>query len=144
MKKKINIQHADKCASKIKHRYFGDRRNGPNGDEMEDCNCDGYHTFDELYEHRIVLFITLCRIIYNDPQYQIGQKADIWRSKLHYDGTSFEGWFILGIGINDGEQITYHLPLSKWEETEFADTREKAPEFDGHTSDDVLERLKKL
>ena len=105
---------------------------------------DGYHTFDELYEHRIVLFIALCKILYADPQYQTGQKADIWRSKLHSDGTSFDGWFIMGIGRNKGEQITYHLPISKWDETEFAETREKAPEFDGHTSDDVLERLKNL
>ena len=24
---------------------------------------DGYHTFDELYEHRIALFITLARLL---------------------------------------------------------------------------------
>ena len=111
---------------------------------MHDCDCDGYHTFGELYEHRIVLWIALCKILYNDPQYQTGQKADVWRSELHSDGTSFDGWFIMGIGRNKGEQITYHLPISKWEETEFAETREKAPEFDEHTSDDVLERIKNL
>ena len=109
-----------------------------------DCDCDGYHTFGELYEHRIVLWIALCKILYDDPQYQTGQKADVWRSKLHSDGTSFDGWFVMGIGRNKGEQITYHLPISKWEETEFAETREKAPEFDGHTGDDVLERIKNL
>ena len=111
---------------------------------LHDCDCDGYHTFGELYEHRIVLWIALCKILYNDPQYQTGQKADVWRSKLHSDGISFDGWFIMGIGRNKGEQITYHLPISKWEETEFAETREKAPEFDGHTSDDVYERLLKI
>jgi len=111
---------------------------------LHDCDCDGYHTFTELYEHRFVLFIVLCKILYADPQYQTGQKADIWRSKLHSDGTSFDGWFVMGIGRHKGEQITYHLPISRWEETNFAETREKAPEFDGHTSDDVLERIKKL
>ena len=105
---------------------------------------DGYHTFRELYEHRIILFIALCRILYKDPQYQTGQKADIWRSKLHADGSHFDGWFILGIGREKGEQITYHLPLSKWDETDFAETREQAPEWDGHTNNDVLERLNKL
>ena len=114
------------------------------GIEKTGCISDGYHTFDELYEHRITLFIALCKILYNDPQYQRGQRADVWRSKLHSDGTSFDGWFILGIGKEKGQQITCHLPLPKWEETEFAQTLEKAPEFDGHTSDDVLERLKKL
>jgi hypothetical protein len=105
---------------------------------------DGYHSFDELYEHRITLFIALCKAFYCDPQYQTGQKAEIWRSRLHSDGSSFEGWFILGIGARKGQQITYHLPISKWDETKFAYTWDRAPEFDGHTSADVLERLKRL
>ena len=104
---------------------------------------DGYHTFDELYEHRIVLFIALCRFIESEHPSECGEYL-IWRSKLHHDGSSFEGWFILGINKVKGEQITYHLPLSKWEETDFAETLEKAPEWDGHTANDVLERLKKL
>ena len=99
---------------------------------------DGYHTFGELYEHRIELFITLCRICaeeFNSP---------VWVSDKHSDGTSFDGWFVLGIGIEPGTQITYHLPISKWDECFFAETLDKAPEFDGHTSEDVLERLKSL
>jgi len=140
----MKTKHADKCASKIKHRYFGDRRNGPDGGAMEDCDCDGYHSFEELYEHRIMLFVALCSALYKNPQYQTGQKAEIWRSKLHSDGTGFDGWFVLGIGKNKGEQITYHLPLSKWEEVHFVETLDKAPEFDGHTSDEVLYRLRCL
>ena len=105
---------------------------------MKDCDCDGYHSFDELYDHRVTLFIALCRI-----GAKIG-RANIWRSKLHSDGSSFAGWFVLGIHKGIGKQITYHLPLSKWEETGFAETLEKAPEFDGHTPDDVLERLSTL
>lgn len=101
---------------------------------------DGYHTFDELYEHRITLFIKLCWF----RQELIKQDIQCWRSKLHHDGTSFDGWFIMGIGEMKGEQITYHLPMSKWEETNFAATLERAPEWDGHTSADVLKRLKKL
>lgn len=96
---------------------------------------DGYHTFGELYEHRNTLFIALCKT---------RQVGEIWRSKLHFDGTMFEGVFILGIRKEKGRQISYHLPLSTWEETNFAQTLEKAPEFDGHTSQDTLERLKKL
>jgi hypothetical protein len=115
-----------------------------------DCICDGYHTFDELYEHRITLFIALCRYLSGMWQEKyIGAEneetiPEIWRSKLHSDGSSFDGWFILGINKEKGEQITYHLPLSKWEDTDFAEPLEKAPEFDGHTSDDVLERIKDL
>lgn len=102
---------------------------------------DGYHTFDELYEHRITLWIALCKAIRNDPQYQY---RDVWRSELHSDGTRFDGWFVLGMTNEGGQQMTYHLPMDKWALTEFAFTRERAPEFDGHTSADVLARIAAL
>jgi hypothetical protein len=105
---------------------------------------DGYHTFDELYDHRIALFIALCKALWNDPQYQTGQKSHVWRSLKHSDGTSFNGWFVMGIGKERGKQITYHLPMSKWNETDFCPTLEFAPNFDGHTSADVLKRLSAL
>lgn len=107
---------------------------------------DGYHTFDELYDHRIGLYISLCKTLASiNAMLPPGESyRSIWRSKLHGDGSSFEGWFILGINKVPGQQITYHLPLSRWDETDFAAILEKAPEFDGHTPVDVLERLKKL
>jgi hypothetical protein len=102
---------------------------------------DGYHTFGELYEHRISLYIKLC-----EWATWLGDSRTerVWRSKLHHDGSSFDGWFILGISELSGKQISYHLPISKWDECNFADTLDKAPEWDGHTSNDVLERLKQL
>lgn len=99
---------------------------------------DGYHTFGELYEHRIVLFIALCRTLDGTLPYEI------WRSENHSDGTTMDGWFVLGINKDAGKQMTYHLPMSKWEDTAFASTLSKAPEFDNHTSGDVLERLSNL
>ena len=106
---------------------------------------DGYHTFDELYEHRIELWITLCRMF----RYKIngnGIHRDVWKTRFHSDGSYIDGWFVLGLGNNSyyGPQITYHLPISKWDECSFADTLDKAPEWDGHTSVDVLQRLRKL
>jgi hypothetical protein len=107
-------------------------------DKEVDTNkiSDGYHTFGQLYEHRIVLFIGLCVYLYRDHP--------VWRSKAHSDGSVWDGWFIMGINTEPGEQITYHLPMSHWPNTAFCKTLEKAPEWDGHTSDDVLERLKGL
>src|SRR3990167_9044607 len=96
----------------------------------EECKCDGYHTFDELYEHRHTLWIAFCEVNYSEFS------SNIWRSKLHSDGSSFDGWFILGFREEKGEQMSYHLPIRLWEATNFAKTLEKAPEFDGHTSDD--------
>lgn len=113
-----------------------------NGPEEMDAS-DGYHTFTELYDHRITLFITLCKAV-SSLEARESRGVEVWRSKLHSDGSAFEGWFILGIFKEKGKQITYHLPLSRWEETEGAETLEKAPEWDGHSAADVLERLKKL
>lgn len=122
-------QHAKKCP-----KLYG-----------EECTCDSYHTFDELYEHRITLFIALCKQIEEQDQMSIGEN-NVWRSKKHSDGElAFGGtWFVLGIFKEKGKQLTYHLPIGKWNETNFADTLDKAPDYDGHTSDDVLERIKKL
>lgn len=133
--------HAVKCASN-EMKYHGDIRNQePYASEKKDCNCDGYHTFDELYDHRITLYIALCK------QYARDRFEDtVWRSKKHSDGElAFGGtWFVLGIGMEKGKQITYHLPIARWDDCYFALDFEKAHDFDGHTSDDVLERLKTL
>ena len=102
---------------------------------------DGYHTFGELYDHRISLFILVCVAMDAGRKDAGNERGAIWRSKKHSDGSEWEGWFIMGIGLIPGRQITYHLPISKWEQTEFAFTRDMAPEWDGHTSADVLQRL---
>lgn len=123
--------HSEKCEAHPNHKNF---------EALEsECTCDGYHTFGELYEHRHALWIALCSM-----SCFFGCAGEVWRSKRHSDGElAFGGgWFILGIGKQKGEQITYHLPMSKWDECEFAETLEKAPEWDEHTSDDVLELLK--
>lgn len=111
-----------------------------------ECDCDGYHTFDDLYDHRITLYIALCHSLTIKPYHMNDwrYRKDVWRTKVHSDGSTWDGWFILGINKKSGNQITYHLPLSRWDETGFAETLEKAPEYDGHTSDDVLLRLKTL
>lgn len=108
---------------------------------------DGYHTIAELYDHRVTLYIALGREIAWHAEKHAGQciNPPVWRSKTHGDGKpAYEGWFIMGIGKEKGKQISYHLPLDRWEETNFAETLDKAPEWDGHTSADVLERLKGL
>lgn len=96
---------------------------------------DGFHTFGELYEHRVALFIALCRKL---------EKGRVWRSRKHSDNSVWEGWFLLGIDFEAGRQITYHLPVEKWEETHFAETLGKAPDYDGHTGKDVLHRISML
>lgn len=110
---------------------------------------DGFHTMDELYDHRIELFIALARIC-RRQELKIGEfpgQPFVWRSKRHSDGEVCFGTgtqHVLGIGNFKGQQMTYHLPIERWGDTEFAKTLETAPEFDGHTPGDVLGRLKTL
>jgi len=93
---------------------------------------DGYHTFDELYEHRCLLFIAVMK----------AHPALAWRARAHADGSRLEGWWIGGLDLPSG-RITYHLPDRLWSLLDNAAvaTRERAPEWDGHTSADVLDRL---
>lgn len=100
---------------------------------------DGYHTFQQLYDHRIELYIALCAWVMNNTVV-----TPVWRSQVHSDGTKWPGWFLLGINDMAGKQLTYHLPMAKWDACNFAETLDKAPKFDGHTGEDVLERLSKL
>lgn len=99
---------------------------------------DGYHTFGELYEHRIINYLALCRVLRMSSEFD---NTPVWRSKVHSDGSVWDGWFLLGIGKEFGKQITYHLPEKYWDKCSWAETLDMAPEFDGHTSEDVLQRL---
>lgn len=94
---------------------------------------DWHHTFNELYEHRFALFIALMR---SHPERS-------WRAYKHADGAIYPWWFIAGIRLPNWT-ITYHLPVNKREELDDwkITTMANAPERDGHTSNDVIERLK--
>lgn len=102
----------------------------PSGDVGE--TSDGYHTFNELYEHRHNLFIALMKC-YPDKS---------WMSKRHDDGSMYKGWFIAGIETPNG-QATYHLPQKYWHICP-AKVLKKAPKWDGHTPDDVIKRINSL
>src|SRR5687767_13532920 len=101
---------------------------------------DGYHTMDELYEHRMILFCALFNSLSSDEF--------VWKSKFHSDGSPmFEGMFIAGIGYRVGMQITYHLDLKYWDlcgnDQHVMDMR-NIPVYDSHNSQDVIHRLTRL
>jgi hypothetical protein len=90
---------------------------------------DGYHTFDELYEHRCHLFLALA----------LSQKEKaLWRP-------DYDGWFCLYLNSECG-QISYHIPDKMLHFVENKVKRIPAGEsaWDGHTSADVINRLKEL
>jgi hypothetical protein len=84
---------------------------------------DGYHTFDELYEHRCLLFINLCLM---QPE-KCAWKFD------------YPGWFCLYLETPKG-QISYHLPVQMLRLIT-AIKKDQDYKWDGHTSQQVLERL---
>lgn len=102
---------------------------------------DGYHTFDELYEHRCLLFCALLRQILH-LELEGVNKIATWKSRKHSDGSAIEGWFLAGVYLPNIGQITYHLPDRMWPLAETIQESESAPVWDGHTSQDVIERLK--
>jgi len=65
-----------------------------------------------------------------------------WRSKKHADGEMFPSWFIAGMNLPTGI-ITYHMPMWMWGMLDRCgiETKEFAPEWDGHTPADVVKRL---
>lgn len=96
---------------------------------------DGFHTFDELYEHRCLLFLAFLR--HHSPK-------DIqWKSRKHHDGSQFPGWFMVGTDLS-GLQISYHLPESMWDLAWFLPEYDCAPrDWDGHSPQDVCDRLRR-
>jgi len=107
--------------------------------EDRDNVSDGSHTFSELYDHRSSIYIALCKTM-SRLQAENGEKLSTWKSRKHSDGSGYEGWFVLGMGITPGEQITYHLPDKYWDLANVFE-RERAPEWDKHTPENVIERL---
>lgn len=95
---------------------------------------DGCHTFGELYDHRAKLFSIICN--------QDFICEDAWKSRLHSDGTMFDGYFIVGINTPKG-QATYHYEM-KYCDYFHIKKLDKAPEWDGHTANDAIERLLSL
>lgn len=106
---------------------------------------DGFHSFEELYETRNALFVALCAAISAAyGEYIFSGNDFLWRSKRHPNGVELEGYFLAGINQESGRQISFHLPIEMWDDFPHNDILDKAPPFDGHTTKDVIERLKDL
>lgn len=106
--------------------------------EKEPCEdmgevSDGYHTFNQLYHQRAILFATI-----------VNQNKDLaWKSYKHSDGNycfdSNGEWFIVGIDTPEGS-YTYHYQKEYWD---YFDCQELdcGKEWDGHTEEDVTRLL---
>ena len=117
--------------------------NHPMTNEQKDLICkiakvkdigdlsDGFHTFNDLYHQRVVLFAALVK----------AYRKKAWKSWKHEDGKDCfgGGWFIVGIDTPDGS-YTYHYEEKYWQLFDCI-TLERAKHWDGHTSKDVTRLL---
>lgn len=94
---------------------------------------DGYHTFNQLYHQRAVLFATIVK--------QNKEKA--WKSWKHKDGKfcfdSNKEWFIVGVDTPEGS-YTYHYEKKYWDMFDCVEL-EHGKFWDGHTEEDVTRLL---
>lgn len=101
--------------------------------EIDGDTSDGYHTFNELYHHRAILFSIIVKAFPDKT----------WKSKQHNDGTMYDGMFIVGIDTPEG-QATYHYDIDPYWGMFECRELERAPEWDGHTPAQAIERIRKL
>ena len=94
---------------------------------------DGYHTFDELYHHRAMLFAALCLTTF---------KNCAWKSLLHNDPKEpmYNGMFIVGIDTPFG-QASYHYDIDPYWAIFKVKELDRAPKFDGHTPAEAIDRI---
>ncbi|GAA0071761.1 hypothetical protein UT300003_32860 [Clostridium sardiniense] len=86
---------------------------------------DGYHTFNELYYHRMVLFSVICN----------KNKDKAWKSLKHHDDTMYDDYFIVGIDTPKG-QYSYHYHKDYWDMFNVKELP-NAPIWDGHKPEDI-------
>ena len=94
---------------------------------------DGYHTFNELYHHRAILFSVICNTF----------KDKAWKSKKHDTGDMFDGMFIVGIETPQG-QATYHYDINPYWDMFKVKELPNAPKWDGHTPEEAIRRISML
>ena len=100
---------------------------------------DGYHTFNELYEYRLLYNASMFNELAKQGLY------DVHKSKRHSDGEVPFGdsnWFIVMAELPTG-QISNHYEMRDWDLFQIPE-KEKANVWDGHTPKDVAERIRRF
>lgn len=96
---------------------------------------DGHHTFEELYEYRL---------LYNAALFNTWARLGLYgvhKSMKHHDGEPCfgGGWFIVVAELPTG-QISNHYRLSDWRLFQIPE-KELPNQYDGHSPAMVAERL---
>lgn len=121
------------------YKWNADEKKLEKLEDMEDKGniSDGYHTFNELYEYRLLYNASMFNELAKQGLY------DVHKSKKHSDGTipfGDENWFIVQAELPTG-QISNHYEMKDWDLFKIPE-KEKANPYDGHTPKDVAKRLR--
>ena len=110
----------------------------PKSEGVTEDTSDGYHTFKELYEFRLLYNAHL----FNEWAAQ--GKYDVHKSQRHNDGELCFGrddYFVVVATLPTG-QISNHYPMSDWHLFKCEAVKKAKAAWDGHTSQDVAQRLR--
>lgn len=100
---------------------------------------DGYHTFNELYEYRLLYNAAFFNMLHHEGLF------DVHKAKLHSDGEVPFGdpnWFVVVAELPEG-QISNHYEMKDWDLFKIPE-KARANEWDGHTPQDVAKRVRKF
>lgn len=98
---------------------------------------DGYHTFNELYEYRMLYNAAFLKLMSEDIS-----DWNVHKSARHSDGEECfgGGWFIVMASLPTG-QVSNHYELKDWDLFQIPE-RERADKWDGHTPQEAAKRLR--
>lgn len=105
---------------------------------------DGYHTFAELYDFRMLYNAAFFNTLAEWQEAEGDQGYNLHKSWRHSDGELCfgGGWFVVVAQLPTG-QITNHYEKQHWDMFNILE-KKKAAKYDGHTPDDVLDRLQRF
>lgn len=107
-------------------------------DLLNDMN-DDYHSMQELYDFRMIYNCLLFNQWYENSVFEV------YKSKKHHDDEiCFDGDFFIVVANLPSGQITNHYLIKYWDYFKIPEYERMKDEFDGHTSQDVLKRLKEV
>lgn len=104
----------------------------------DENTSDGYHTFKELYDYRMVYNALLVNELARTGEVEVVKS---WR---HDTGEECfgGGWFVVYMMLPTG-QVSNHYEEKYWDLFRCKEV-ERAPKWDGHTPQDALERMFKF
>jgi hypothetical protein len=124
--------------------------------KITENTSDGYHTFKDLYETRKAYNVALFNEWGGQKEFSIDTKGgraksisktkyNVHKSWKHHDGELCfgGGWFIV-VAILPNGQISNHYKAEDWDLFEIPEVEKALFEFDGHTTEDVINRLLKI